>query len=225
MRIVFWISVVLLGACSDAPKPMTADTVQHDSVPIREVRIYPESTILDTIPASDKIELIRPGQAQLAAALEKNTPDGWVVLDTMTGDLNRDAYTDMLIILRSTAEDTGYYEHPRPLLILTGNAAGALTLAERNDSVVLCKQCGGAWGDPYDGLAIKNGYFSVEHYGGSNWRWTRIITFRYNEKERTWLLHRDAGVSFTVFEEGGEEEVVHNKENFGKVRFSAYQNE
>jgi hypothetical protein len=213
-------AAVLLVACSDSHRPVAADSVPYDSLDMPAV-LPPGSTVLDTIPAQS-VRLSRMSNEQLAAAISNNTPEGWVVLDTMTGDLNRDAYTDLLLILRSTAEDTGYYEHPRPLLILTGNAAGELTLAERSEHAVLCKQCGGAWGDPYDGLAIKNGYFSVEHYGGSNWRWTRIITFRYNEKEKTWLLHRDAGVSFTVFEDGEEEEVVHNAENFGKVKFSQY---
>jgi hypothetical protein len=109
------------------------------------------------------------------------------------------------------------------LLIWTGSASSGLQLAARNDNVVLCEDCGGVWGDPYEGLAIKNGYFSVEHYGGSAWRWTRIITFRYNEKENTWLLHRDAGVTYHNSDpESTEEESVTKADLYGKQKFADY---
>lgn len=41
--------------------------------------------------------------------------------------------------------------------------------------------------NPYSGLTIKNGYFSVEHYAGSAWRWTRIPTFKYSKAENDWF--------------------------------------
>ncbi len=68
----------------------------------------------------------------------------------------------------------------RPLLILIGNSYGNLKkVAHNNNNTVLCHNCGGIFSDPFEGITIKNGYFSVEHYGGSNWRWTEIITYKY----------------------------------------------
>lgn len=58
----------------------------------------------------------------------------------------------------------------RPLYILTGQSDQSYKLAAKNDNVVYCVNCGGIMGDPFSGIAIKNGYFSVEHYGGSAWR-------------------------------------------------------
>lgn len=158
----------------------------------------------------------------VAEVLSTQIPEGWVLLDTLSGDLNRDTYTDLLLILKRADENDSNDDLQRPLLVFTGTAQG-LQLAARNDNVVLCKNCGGIWGDPYSRMVIKNGYFSIEHYGGSNWRWTRIITFKYNDTEKTWYLHRDAGVSYNNGDpEGTEEQFTTHPEDFGKLKFTAY---
>jgi hypothetical protein len=87
---------------------------------------------------------------------------------------------------------------------------------------VLCYNCGGVFGDPYEGLAIKNGYFSVEHYGGSSWRWTRIITFKYHDAKKAWYLHRDAGISYHTSDPDTETESVYNQADYGKLNFEEY---
>lgn len=113
---------------------------------------------------------------------------------------------------------------PLPLLILTGKPDQSFTLEARNDSVVLCADCGGIFGDPYQGLTIKNGYFSVEHYGGSSWRWTRIITFKFSKSDNTWMLHKDAGIYYHNSDPEKVEDILTNKEDFGKLLFRDYRN-
>jgi len=110
----------------------------------------------------------------------------------------------------------------RPLLILLGNEKRFYNLSGRNDSVVLCKSCGGVFGDPYAGMTVKNNFFSIEHYGGSNWRWTRIITFRYDLKSKQVLLHRDAGDSFHTSDPDKTTTNIYSKEDFVKLLFSGY---
>ena len=51
--------------------------------------------------------------------------------------------------------------HIIPLFVLACTSTGKFKLIARNDSVVLCKSCGGILGDPYQGIAIKNGYSSL----------------------------------------------------------------
>jgi hypothetical protein len=147
-------------------------------------------------------------------------PAGYTVLDSASGNLNNDAYKDMVLILKNSSEDLNP-DTTRPLLLLAGAAEG-YQLLYRNDSVVLCKGCGGVFGDPYAGITIKNGYFSIEHYGGSNWRWTRIITFKYDVKSSQFKLHRDAGVSFHTSDPGKTKNLIYNKPDFGKLLFNGY---
>lgn len=145
----------------------------------------------------------------------------YTVLDSATGDLNLDEFPDKLLILKSKDEGT-LTEVARPLLLLSGKADGSFVLAARNDSVVLCADCGGVFGDPYSGITIKNGYFSIEHYGGSSWRWTRIITFKYSKEKGEWILHRDAGESFHTSDPEKTEAIVTNKKDFDKLPFKDF---
>ena len=146
---------------------------------------------------------------------------GFSILDSASGDINKDGKKDLIVILKNNLEeDNG--DSTRPLLILLGNERNKYDLGGRNDSVVLCKACGGVFGDPYAGMTVKNNFFSIEHYGGSNWRWTRIITFRYDLKLKQVLLHRDAGESFHTSDPNKTITTVHNKEDFGKLLFPNY---
>ena len=104
----------------------------------------------------------------------------------------------------------------------TTNAQGQYTLAARNDNTVMCSDCGGMMGDPYQGLTIKNGYFSVEHYGGSGWRWTYIITFKYNPIDHHWYLHRAGGDSFHASNPDSAKTHIETPRDFGRIRFERY---
>lgn len=82
-------------------------------------------------------------------------------------------------------------------------------------------------GDPFTGVTIKNGYFSVEHYGGSGWRWTRIVTFKYAPAEKNWFLFKDGGDSFHALDPEKVKTKISTVKNFGKVpfeRFDIYKN-
>lgn len=224
-KLTILLPLALLAACSDAPVENKNDSAAVDSAAMIADTTLPRpvSKTLDTIQLKVDKKIQRQTDGQIAQAMAKNTPEGWAIMDTMTGDLNRDEYLDMLIVLKGPHDEDRDSLIPRPLLVLTGNKDGTLTLEARNDNVVLCHECGGVFGDPYEGLAIKNGYFSAEHYGGSSERWTQIITFRYNEKEKTWLLHRDAGVTYSVFDpDMTEKEYVNHPEAFGKLKFTDY---
>ncbi len=158
------------------------------------------------------------------AAVRPFVPAGYQILDVATGDLNRDAYPDKLVVLDTVLVDSLRRESEarRPLLLLIGRPDGGYTLAARNDYAVLCSSCGGIMGDPYQQLVIKNGYFSVEHSGGSAWRWTYIVTFKYDPAARRWLLHRAGGDSFHT---GDPEKVtthVETPRDFGRIAFESF---
>lgn len=166
------------------------------------------------------IHFIAQGQSN-PAPYRSFIPKGFSLLDSASGDLNKDVHKDLVLVLRNDSEDLNK-DTTRPLLLLAGKGNGLYQLIDRNDHVVLCAGCGGVFGDPYQGITIKSGYFSVEHYGGSSWRWTRIITFKWDPTSKGFKLHRDAGVSFHTSNPDKREEMVHNKKDFGKLVFSQF---
>lgn len=101
-------------------------------------------------------------------------PEGYVVLDTATGYLNKDAFIDLIILYKKIDEeeisDVTNNPEKRPLVLYVGDGSGAFKRIAQNENVAYCFDCGGMMGDPYQGISIKNGYFTVEHYGGSGWR-------------------------------------------------------
>ncbi len=153
-------------------------------------------------------------------------PKDYSILDTATGNLNLDEYPDMILVLKKNGEErtSNVVDHPekRPLIILVGQPDGTFKLVARNDNTVYCIDCGGMMGDPYQGITIKNGYFSIEHYGGSAWRWTRIITYKYSKAKNYWFLHKDGSDSFHASEPEKVESEILTTRNFGKVPFDKF---
>lgn len=162
--------------------------------------------------------------ADSARELARFTPAGYRVEAVSQGDLNRDAFPDQVVLLRQLDADSSTMgdETARPLLLLLGSASGRYTLAGRNDKVVLCTGCGGMMGDPFQGITIKNGYFSLEYYGGSAWRWTHVTTFKYDPAGRTWFLHREGGGSFHATDPDKVESYGRTTRDFGRVAFTKY---
>jgi hypothetical protein len=158
--------------------------------------------------------------------ISKFIPDSYEVLDSISGDLNLDNYTDLILILKKHDEEntSDVIENPekRPLLILIGKDNGGYELAAKSNTTVYCYNCGGMMGDPYQGVTINNGYFSVEHYGGSAWRWSRIITYKFSKSDNHWFLHRDGGESFHVSEPEKSESNMRTKKDFGKIKFEDF---
>lgn len=150
-------------------------------------------------------------------------PAGFSILDKAAGDFNADGHTDYIVVLRNELDSLNP-DTTRPLLILMGADNGKLVLFKRNDHVVFCKNCGGIWGDPYEGITVKGRYFSIDHYGGSAWRWTRNITFRYDPARKDFILHRDGGESFHATDPEKAEKFLKRKNLYGKQRFEEYDN-
>lgn len=158
--------------------------------------------------------------------LLKFIPTNYSILDTLSGDLNLDKKMDYILVLKKEGEDTlsdvVNIPEKRPLLILLREESGKLKLVGRNDNTVYCFDCGGMMGDPYMGITIKNGYFSVEHYGGSGWRWRRIITYKFSKKKSEWFLHKDVSESFHATDPEKIEYKIRSKKDFGLVKFEDF---
>lgn len=112
-------------------------------------------------------------------------PSGYDTMATAIGDLNGDGKPDMVLVLHDKREDSAVsgsdiVENNRPLIVLLKTNDG-WKVAAKSVNVVLCKDCGGVYGDPFMQVYIRNGVILVDHYGGSNWRWGYTHKFRYRD--------------------------------------------
>jgi hypothetical protein len=125
----------------------------------------------------------------------------WFLKDSVSGDFNQDGIQDYVIVLASKIEEDETNvenECNRPILILQGRAQGFL-LSSYTRQGVLCKRCGGAFGDPYEQMSLKNNVLEIDHYAGSNWRWGIHTTFRFQKNQ--WQL---IGYSYISYFSAGE---------------------
>jgi len=137
---------------------------------------------------------------------------GYEMMDYITGDLNGDKRADAILILKVVGEDTLIEDTlVRPFLILLRLANGKLRQEKRSDNMILCRHCGGVFGDPYEDTRIYNNGFTINFYGGSSWRWTYQYTFTYNATKKNWLLSKEEQGSF----QSGDPEMTMKEVNIG----------
>lgn len=144
-------------------------------------------------------------------------PDSTSECRAFSGDLNRDNFDD--IILRFKVKNES--ETREHFYLFIGQNNGKYKLTAKNDSIDL----DGVDGTVFDKIVIKNGYFSIEYTGYGNTSGSyNIITFKYSEKDKNWVLHRQ-GSKFLhrYFTEGwNPSESISTQKDFGKILFKDY---
>lgn len=107
-------------------------------------------------------------------------PKDYVFIDSAFGDLNKDKIDDIVIALKHKDEDTFEMdEEPKRILLVILRSKGVLKVIGRSENVLMCRNCGGVFGDPFASIDITKGVLSIHHYGGSSWRWANTQKFRY----------------------------------------------
>jgi hypothetical protein len=153
--------------------------------------------------------------------LARFVPRGFTAISTACGDLNLDRLEDCIVVIERIAPETDpdlYAGDDRPLLILTRQKDGSLELARTGTHAVLCRACGGIFGDPFQEVRIEPGRFTIEHYGGSSWRWTQSYTFAWSRRDRTWQLVRAEETSVHLGDpDSGARQVHKPPKDFGKI--------
>jgi len=147
---------------------------------------------------------------------------GTVPIAIEHADLNGDGRRDVLLVLekqKAADSDPDIEQGQRPLLILVRAPGGSLELRKRSERVVYCSSCGGAMGDPFVGVTTAGTAFTVQHYGGSAWRWSAESTFAYSRRDDTWQLTRVEQSSFHALDpdDSVEVQVYEPPKDFGKI--------
>lgn len=225
MKYALIIAVALFAlACGTTP--------QEEEAALRALdpEFMEEPATNDSLPDTGLIEapvghLPAPSVQSIDALLEPFVPTNYEMFDRSTADLNNDGFADWVVACRHFAEDsidTYNGELGRPLLILLADAQGNLTQAARNDYVILCNDCGGVFGDPFAGVEARPGYFEVKHYGGSAWRWTRDLGFKFNAREQQWMLNRITVMSYHTSAPDSATVETETTREFGSIAFEDY---
>ena len=123
-------------------------------------------------------------------------PTGWHLLDSATGDLNKDKLNDLVLIIeadstvqimrKDAVEEYEWEGNPRILCVYLREKKGGYRFSVQADDLVLWSNEGGMMGDPFTTIVVERGSFQIHFYGGSSWRWGADYRFRFQEKE--WYL-------------------------------------
>ncbi|WP_428229005.1 hypothetical protein [Flavobacterium sp.] len=133
--------------------------------------------------------------------LKSFIPKGYEAIAQKKGDLNLDKIDDCILVLRKATEETTSNMNEskpdkRPVLLLLGQKDGSYKLSCKNENVAYCIDCGGVFGDPFNGITIKNGFFSIEHKIAGGHHWEQIITFKFNKAKNNWYLYKDHFINY-----------------------------
>lgn len=174
--------------------------------------------------------LLKAQEITVPAEVKPFVLAGFQVLDYIPGDINGDKKKDALLVLKLPNEDdldSFDVESPatRPLLILVRQADGKLKQVARNDDAIMCRQCGGVFGDPYDNITIGTNSFTLYFYGGSNWRWSYTYRFMYKPLKKNWYLVKESQSNFNSGDpEKTMKETTIDETELGSVTFENFNN-
>jgi hypothetical protein len=124
-------------------------------------------------------------------------PPGWRAEEQVPKevDLNGDGRTDVAFVIShggtGAPGDDPLAVVKHVLVLALRGADGKLHRSIVSDDAVLDGDEGGAFGDPFESLALEKGAVVIIHYGGSRDRWG--YTHRYRYQSGQWML---IGLSF-----------------------------
>jgi hypothetical protein len=105
-------------------------------------------------------EVSSTSQTNKLKSITNFIPKGYFVLDSLSGQINKDNLKDKIIILASEQE---YKDNtPRTFLILINDSVGGYVLKVKNQNVIPCLKCTGGTGgeDSYSDLSLNKNLFS-----------------------------------------------------------------
>ncbi|MBL1279694.1 MAG: hypothetical protein COA33_005455 [Fluviicola sp.] len=126
------------------------ETIQHGNIEVNQLR-----------------ELISQLKTNHKKGLGADANYSDSIVDSLIYDFNSNGIPDQITIYGDNHIPFG--EGPESARTMVLEIDGK-QLWEK-DSIVLCTQCGGAYGDPFAQILFENDTLKMYHYGGSGWRW------------------------------------------------------
>ena len=153
--------------------------------------------------------------AMLRMKIKNYIPNSTSLCQAYSGDLNRDNFDDIILRFKKDNES----ETSEHFYIFIGQNNGTYKFLVQNDNIELDN----VDGHVFDKIVIKKGYFSLEYSGYGNTSGTyEIITFKYSEADKNWLLHRQGSKFVHRYGNGESTENLSTPKDFGKILFKDY---
>jgi len=169
----------------------------------------------------------QPERVKIPAEVKPFVEKGAKTIALETADINGDGLKDYVLVLErenlTEKDEFDYPKNQRPLLLLTRGKGNKLSEAGRNEKIVMCSECGGMMGDPFAGVAVGRNTLTVNHYGGSAWRWETSYKFNYSRIDKTWQLVRFERSDFhAADDERTIKRRVMTPKDFGKIDLAGF---
>ncbi len=194
--ILFLISIVSCKKAKEETSVKKEGVTKEETISTDEYVPEKEDYSKNTKPLT--LETNQEGITNLPENISKFIPKGYTTINVTSGNLNLDDFSDTILVLKKNGEESNQNEDRRPILIVSGQPNKSFKLEKRNDNAVFCYACGGIGGDPFVGITIKNGYFSIEHGVAGGQHWDQITTFKYNKSKSNWFLYKDGFESYEL---------------------------
>jgi hypothetical protein len=120
-------------------------------------------------------------ERRLTQEFQSFIPAGYIVFDTATAGFDTDGQKDIAIAaMQKDMPDSSRY----PVVLKNNN--NTYIASSKCNAAILCRGCAGVFGDPHAGISLSKNVLAINHYGGSAWRWTNNISFRFQNNQ--WRL-------------------------------------
>lgn len=152
------------------------------------------------------------GKVDMPEAASKLLPDNGDILLSLKADLNGDKQDDFIAAFE-------YLDGKRELIIITKEKKG-YKLAARSWRAIMCRECGGVYGDPFVRIWAETKKFGIDHFGGSNWKWSNNSTFGYSKRDDKWQLIDFMTTNYNL--ENDAESKEYKPADFGLINLEDY---
>ncbi|OIQ37566.1 MAG: hypothetical protein BM555_00480 [Crocinitomix sp. MedPE-SWsnd] len=158
------IPFIAINACSDSEE-------QSENTSADEVN--------QTIDSSIVIEDIGDLTIIDSTTLPKRMQDeANMILSWADGDLDKDGVSEKVVVYSRDLE----WESSAPRdLVIYKQTDGEWEEWVNTDNTIGRADEGGMMGDPFGGIAIKNGILEINHSGGSSWKWGNTHKYRFQD--------------------------------------------
>ncbi|MBG9377993.1 hypothetical protein I5907_17270 [Panacibacter sp. DH6] len=112
-------------------------------------------------------------------AQQLDIPIHYVLVDSVSGDLDKDSKRELAVIYNMDDSDSAESEGVSRVLIVYQNNNNTWQPWQKSFQAILGSRDGGMMGDPYEEMMIEKGILMISQGGGSSWKWNYTDKYRY----------------------------------------------